>query len=219
MSFPSQYASEVRKRRPRQAAEQTREQAIRAAVAQIAEVGFHKMTLADVAKRTGISQSGLLHHFPSRAALLAAVLEQREQDDREFLFGDGQVPLGWDAFEALVSLAARNTTRPDWVAVFVRVAAEATEEDHPGHDWLVAHYDGARRWLTDAVESGIASGEFSPEAPTALIVGNTIAVQDGIQQQWLLAPNTVPLVQHLRQHVDDLRAAWGTHPSHEVQIR
>jgi len=213
VSFPSQYASEVRKRRPRQSAEHTREQAIRAAVAQIADVGFHKMTLADVATRTGISQSGLLHHFPSRAALLAAVLDQRERDDREFLFGDGQIPLGWDAFDALVSLAARNITRPEWVAVFVRVSAEATEADHPGHDWLIEHYDGARRWLTDAIVHGMAAGEIAPDAPTALIVGNTIAVQDGLQQQWLLAQNRVQLVQHLRQHVDDLKTAWGMQPA------
>lgn len=170
------------------------------------------MTLADVAKRTGISQSGLLHHFSSRAALLAAVLDQRERDDREFLFGDGQVPLGWDAFEALVSLAARNTTRPEWVGVFVRVASEATEADHPGHAWLLDHYDGARRWLTDAVEHGIRTGEIASEAPTALIVGNTIAIQDGLQQQWLLSPDGVPLVRHLRQHVDGLRSVWERQP-------
>lgn len=209
MSFPSQYAAETRKRRPRRAAEETREQAIRAAVAQIAEVGYHKMTLSEVASRTGISQSGLLHHFPSRAALLTAVLEQREREDSEFLFGDGEVPLGWAAFDALVALAARNTTRPEWVGVFVRVAAEATDADHPGREWLVRHYSSTRRWLTEAVEFGVSAGEILPDAPVGLIVGNTIAVQDGLQQQWLVSPADVPLMQNLREYVHTLKTTWG----------
>lgn len=208
MSFPSQYAAETRKRRPRRAAEETRQQVILAAVAQIAEVGYHKMTIADVASRTGISQSGLLHHFPSRAALLTAVLEQREREDSEFLFGDGRVPLGWDAFDALVSLAARNSTRPEWVGVFVRVAAEASEVDHPAHEWMMRHYSSARRWLREAIQYGIQVGEIRPDAPVELIVGNTIAVQDGLQQQWLVSPDDVPLVQHFREHVHTLKSAW-----------
>lgn len=212
MSFPSQYAVETRKRRPRRAAEQTRQQAIQAAVTQIAEVGYHKMTIADVAARTGISQSGLLHHFPSRAALLTAVLEQREQEDSRFLFGEGQVPLGWDAFDALVALAARNSTRPEWVGVFVRVAAEAIEADHPAHDWLVHHYQSTHRWLAEAITHGIASGDICEDAPVDLIVGNTIAVQDGLQQQWLVAPAETALVGGLREHVHGLKAAWSAHP-------
>lgn len=209
MSFPSQYAVETRKRRPRRAAEETRQQAILAAVSQIAEVGYHKMTIADVATRTGISQSGLLHHFPSRAALLTAVLDQREQEDSRFLFGEGQIPLGWDAFDALIALAARNSTRREWVGVFVRVAAEATEEDHPAHDWLVHHYESTRRWLTEAVTDGIATGDIRQDAPIDLIVGNTIAVQDGLQQQWLVAPAETALVGGLREHVHTLKATWG----------
>lgn len=209
MSFPSQYARTVRQRRPRRAAEETKQQAILAAVAQIAEVGYHKMTIADVAARTGISQSGLLHHFPSRAILLTAVLDQRERQDSEFLFGDGEVPLGWAAFDALAALAARNVTRPEWVGVFVRVAAEATDRDHPAHEWIVNHYASTRRWLTDAIERGISTGQMRPDIPVPLIVGNTIAVQDGLQQQWLVAPKQVPMVRHLQLFVRDLKNAWS----------
>jgi AcrR family transcriptional regulator len=209
VSFPSQYAVETRKRRPRRAAEETRQQAIHVAVALIAEVGYHKMTLSEVAARTGISQSGLLHHFPSRPALLTAVLEQREREDSEFLFGDGEVSLGWAAYDALISLAARNTTRPEWVGVFVRVAAEASEADHPAHEWIVQHYASTRRWLTEATEHGITTGEIRPDAPVNLIVGNTIAVQDGLQQQWLVTPKDVPLVRNLREHVQTLKTAWA----------
>jgi hypothetical protein len=140
-----------------------------------------------------------------------AVLEQRQREDSEFLFGDGEVPVGWAAFDALVSLAARNITRPEWVGVFVRVAAEASEVDHPAHEWIVHHYTSTRRWLTEAIEHGITTGEIRADAPVGLIVGNTIAVQDGLQQQWLVSPDDVPMVRHLREYVRTMKAAWTTH--------
>lgn len=211
MSFPPRYSAETPKRRTRRSAAETQQQIIANAVEHIADVGFHKMSIADVALASGISQSGLLHHFPSKVALLAAILAQREQDDNAFLFGDGSIPLGWDAFDALISLAARNSTRPEWVGVFVRVSAEATETDHPAHPWLRDHYASARAWLGDAIEQGKTAGSIAADAPTALLVGNLIAVLDGIQQQWLVDPQ-VDMVSHVRAHVADLRGRWEIRP-------
>ncbi|MFJ2505035.1 TetR/AcrR family transcriptional regulator [Microbacterium sp. NPDC087592] len=196
----------------RRSAAETQQQIVGTAVEQIAEVGFHKMSIADVAAASGISQSGLLHHFPSKVALLAAILEQRERDDNAFLFGDGTVPLGWDAFEALVPLTARNSTRPEWVGVFVRVSAEATEPDHPANEWLRDHYASARAWLGDAVQQGKESGVIRADAPTELLVGNTIAVLDGIQQQWLV-DRRIDMVSQVSAHISGLRVCWELAPS------
>ncbi|MEV4777174.1 TetR/AcrR family transcriptional regulator [Microbacterium sp. LWH12-1.2] len=196
----------------RRSAVETQQQIVGTAVEQIADVGFHKMSIADVAAASGISQSGLLHHFPSKVALLGAILEQREQDDNAFLFGDGTVPLGWEAFEALVPLAARNSTRPEWVGVFVRVSAEATEPDHPAHEWLRDHYASTRAWLGDAVEQGKESGRIRADAPTELLVGNTIAVLDGIQQQWLV-DRRIDMVSQVAAHVASLRTCWESSSS------
>ena len=47
-----------------------------------ATVGYHKGSLRDVADRVGMSQAGLLHHFPSKEHLLEAVLTWRDEDAR-----------------------------------------------------------------------------------------------------------------------------------------
>jgi AcrR family transcriptional regulator len=167
------------------------------------------MSIAAVAVEAGVSQSGLLHHFPSKAALLSAVLDEQERSDSEFLFGDGEPPLGWDAFDALVALAAHNSTRPQWVQLFVRISAEATAPTHPGHPWIRRHYDSVRSWLVDAVEHGKANGSIQRGAPTRLIVESTAALLDGIQQQWVLAPETVSMVDNVRFHVETLKKSWG----------
>jgi AcrR family transcriptional regulator len=184
---------------------------VQAATELFSTSGFRGTSIAAVAARSGLSQSGLLHHFPSKAALLAAVLEQRDSEDGEFLAtAGGGPPLGWAAFDALAALVARNSTRPHLVGLFVRVAAEAIEPDHPAHAWVTDHYAGVLRWLTEAVRAGKERGEIRRDAPVQLLVRTTVAVMDGLQQQWLLRPEQVSMVAEFAAFVDTLRATWGT---------
>ena len=149
MSFPPAYRA---KSRGDVSGEESRAKAVAVATELFATSGYKGTSVAQVAAKTGLSQSGLLHHFPSKAALLAAVLEERDRQDGDFLYGSSEPPLGWAAFDALTALVARNSTRPQLVGLFVRLAAEAIEPSHPAHTWIREHYEGTRNWLTDAVQ-------------------------------------------------------------------
>lgn len=208
MSFPTQYARDASRKVGRDG-DRTRAAILRTAISQISAAGFHKMAISAVAAGAGVSQSGLLHHFPNKAALLSAVLDERDREDSDFLFGDGTAPLGWDAFDALVALAARNTSRPEWVRLFVRIAAEATDPAHPGHGWLTAHYESMRTWLSDALEAGVEGGTIRPEVPAGQVVASTIALLDGLQQQWVVDPRSVSMVDSVREQVRVLKQVWA----------
>lgn len=210
MSYPPGYRIERERTRVGKAGDAARAKAIQAAIELFSTSGYNKTSIAEVALRTGLSQSGLLHHFPNKSALLAAVLEQREKEDSEFLFGDGDAPLGWAAFDSLVALVARNSTRPEWIGLFVRVSAEATEAGHPAHEWMLNHYRSIRSWLSQAIEDGQKTGQIVPEAPIEAIVRNTVAVLDGLQQQWVAEPQSMSMVAELRVYVQGLRSSWGT---------
>jgi AcrR family transcriptional regulator len=54
----------------------TPERLLDAAEAEFAALGFAAARLEDVARRAGIRRPSLLHHFPTKAALFAAVLER-----------------------------------------------------------------------------------------------------------------------------------------------
>ncbi|GHG54938.1 TetR family transcriptional regulator [Sinomonas cellulolyticus] len=210
MSYPPGYRIERERTRPEKAGDIARAKAIKAAIELFSTGGYNKTSISEVALRTGLSQSGLLHHFPNKTALLSAVLEQRENEDSEFLFGDGEAPLGWAAFDSLIALVARNSTRPEWIGLFVRISAEASEPKHPAHEWILNHYRSVRTWLARAVEHGKKAGEIIPEAPTDAIVRNTIAVLDGLQQQWVAEPHSLSMVAEMRVYLQGLRSAWGT---------
>ncbi|WP_434443054.1 TetR/AcrR family transcriptional regulator [Lentzea sp. E54] len=207
MSVPPRYRA---KSRVDVSGEESRAKAVAAATELFALTGFKGTSVAAVAARTGLSQSGLLHHFPSKAALLTAVLEERDRQDGDFLAGSSGPPLGWAAFDALGALVARNSARPHLVGLFVRLAAEATEPAHPAHTWVHEHYNRLRRWLTDAVRTGQERGEIAADAPVGTVVRTTIAVIDGLQQQWLLQPDDVSMTEEFEAFVSTLRARWGT---------
>ena len=50
-----------------------------AALEVFAESGYRSGSLRDVAGKVGMSEAGLLHHFPNKSALLAAVLDRRDR--------------------------------------------------------------------------------------------------------------------------------------------
>ena len=140
------------------------------------------------------SQSGLLHHFSSKAALLSAVLEERDAEDSEFLSGDQPHPqLGRVRRPHRPRRAQLHPPRADRT---VRPALRRSHRrHHPAHRRLQDRYANTRAWLTDAVRTGQRAGEMHPDAPVDDIVRTTIAVIDGLQQQWLVEPQTMSMVE------------------------
>ncbi|WP_334666572.1 helix-turn-helix domain-containing protein, partial [Streptomyces cyaneofuscatus] len=61
--------------------EERRAEIMRATLEVIAERGYRGATLGAVAERVGLTQQGLLHYFPTKEALLVAVLEDRDRWD------------------------------------------------------------------------------------------------------------------------------------------
>ncbi|MGY2061863.1 TetR/AcrR family transcriptional regulator, partial [Nocardia gipuzkoensis] len=59
--------------------EARKERILEVALKTFAENGFRGASIAEIADRCGLSQPGLLHHFPTKAALLSAVLDYRDR--------------------------------------------------------------------------------------------------------------------------------------------
>ena len=120
-----------------------REDIITAAAAAYGELGYHGSSLREIAKRVGISHAGLLYYFPTKEALLAAVLERRDAEDaeREQL----TVPPGLEVLRHFVALAEHNVRHPGIVDLYSRLAAEAVSAGPPGARVLRAPLPGRAR--------------------------------------------------------------------------
>jgi AcrR family transcriptional regulator len=179
-----------------------REDIITAAAAAYGELGYHGSSLREIAKRVGISHAGLLYYFPTKEALLAAVLERRDAEDaeREQL----TVPPGLAVLRHFVALAEHNVRHPGIVDLYSRLAAEAVAADHPAHDYFVRHYRAARDGVHESFEALAARGELRDGVEPAMAALTFIALMDGLQVQWLTVPGAVDLVGSLRFYLQNL---------------
>ncbi|MCI2239933.1 TetR/AcrR family transcriptional regulator [Paenibacillus sp. TRM 82003] len=188
-----------------------RERALDVALELFGARGYRGTSIALVAQRAGLSQSGLLHHFPTKAALLTAALAHRDARTTPVIVGREE-PVGWAAFEGLERLVVANARDREWVELFVTISAEAVDPAHPAHEWAREHYAGITSWIAAALRAGVDAGEVSPEADVDAITAATVAVLDGLQVQWLHSgePEGTAMVAGFRAFSESLRARWGT---------
>ncbi|GEK22414.1 TetR/AcrR family transcriptional regulator [Cellulomonas xylanilytica] len=184
----------------------TREEILDVAMQLFGEVGYRTASLREVASRVGISHPGLLHHFASKAVLLAAVLERRDQvDDAAF---EADLDAGYDFVDALARVIERNASRPGIVELFATLSAEATSPDHPAHAYFQERYRRVVEGGRAEFERRRDAGELRPGLDPLTASRLTVAVMDGMQIQWLLSagtPDARPdMAAALRAHVATL---------------
>jgi AcrR family transcriptional regulator len=188
-----------RKRKPRGEYAKTgakRTAILDAALEVFAESGYRAGSLRDVAQKVGMSEAGLLHHFPNKSALLAAVLDRRDQHSLELVpFSD---PDGAVALRGLVELATYNASVPGVVELYCVLSAEATAPDHPAHQYFVGRYDYTRASLRTAFESLERDGRLMTGVTPQGAAVATIAMMDGLQVQWLLDREVVDMADELK---------------------
>jgi AcrR family transcriptional regulator len=183
----------TRPRRRFRSADASRTRILHAAVAEFAASGYRGASIGAIARRAGISQSGLLHHFPSKELLLAAVIDVRTADHlAEYVAAKAEDPeLGF--MTGMVRLMRRGARELDLTRLFVVVVAEATSPDHPAHEWAVKRYEGVTRSvvadLREARERGLLKADFDVDGAAATL----LAAMDGLQLRYLLTPRDTRL--------------------------
>jgi AcrR family transcriptional regulator len=179
-----------------------RQQIVDAAVEVFSASGYRKGSLRDVAEKVGLSQAGLLHHFPSKEHLLQAVLSWRDDTSRR-LIGE-PFPEGIELLRALVKVAEYNASTPELVELHVIVSAEGTSEDHPLRDYFVSRYAYLFDLVHQAFERAAAEGQLLPGVDCASAARTLIALMDGLQIQWLLIRDQVDMAADLRRYLQPL---------------
>ena len=164
--------------------EERRAEIVGAALEVIAERGYRGASLAAVAERVGLTQQGLLHYFPTKDALLVAVLRERDRWDA--------VPDTQWRVDLLASLVEYNAMRPAIIQTFSALLGESVTEGHPARAYFTERYAQVRETMTDALRA-----EYGDRLPSGLTPERTapllIAVMDGLQYQWLLDPASVDM--------------------------
>lgn len=177
---------------PRPETLERRRRILSAAMTTFGRKGYNKGPLTEIADQVGMTHAGILHHFGSKDQLLVEVLRYRDQTDVEDL-DEGHMPYGIELFRHLVRTAFANERRPGLVQTYAVLSAESVTDDHPARAYFQERYDTLRDDIVAAfrlvcAERGIAEPDTVDRAAAGIL-----AVLDGLQVQWLLAPDDVEL--------------------------
>jgi AcrR family transcriptional regulator len=170
-----------------------------------AQRGFRGTSLAMLAEEIGITDAGLLYHFPTKNALLLAVLEETDQEQETRLAGDldtadAHYIASWAEFGQVLE------DDPVLTALDVLMSAEHLETSSDFNEYFRRRYDTFRNRLVRSFEAGRAAGvfrtDFDPHTEAVLM----LATLDGLRLQWLLSDGGISMAEAMRYFMRHMQA-------------
>ncbi|GAA3342492.1 TetR/AcrR family transcriptional regulator [Curtobacterium pusillum] len=157
----------------------------------VAQRGFRRTSIKDIADAVGLTQAGLLHYFDSKDELWVEILRRRDEID---------LAQDWHASDPAALLAAivrHNTEVPGLVQMFVNLsAAAATDPEHPAHEYFRERYERNRREFTSDFRQMQENGRLRADVDPEHLASVLLAISDGMQIQWLYDP-TRDMAEHV----------------------
>lgn len=197
-----------RRRGPYAKSAERRRAIVDAAFDVFASRGYRAGSFREVAERVGMSQTSLLHYFPSKEALLVAVLARRDDvepdpdpDEVGRRAGEGARGRAARFAVSIESQAEANVGIPGVIELYAVLSGEAVTADHPGRSYFVERFANLRQdyieELTALRDLGVLREGVDPERAAASIV----ALWDGVQLQWLFDRDAVDMAATLRDYL------------------
>ncbi|WP_147917334.1 TetR/AcrR family transcriptional regulator [Ruania zhangjianzhongii] len=185
-----------RRRGPYAKSAYRRRSIVAAAFAVFAANGYRGGSLQDVADRVGLSQTALLHYFPSKRDLLVAVLARRDEVSDSSQLGEGM------AFQdQIVEQAHLNESVPGLIELYAVLCGESVTDDYPGRSYFVQRFDRLRTEYTDELRELQILGKLRDGVDPERAAASLIALWDGLQTQWLLNP-AIDVAAGLREYLE-----------------
>ncbi|RMR07303.1 TetR/AcrR family transcriptional regulator [Pseudomonas syringae group genomosp. 3] len=177
---------------------------IQAAMIIFARDGYAGASLTNIAKVAGISQVGLLHHFPNKLALLQAVLEHRDTYVASRLQEadqDGSLQ-GFMSFLKLVMSFSIEDAAVSQALMIINT--ESLSVTHPAHRWFSERFGIVHSHLQAHLNALIHAGEVRSDVDVRQISLEIAAMMDGMQIQWLRSPGDVQIEQAFARFIERL---------------
>jgi len=168
--------------------------------------GYHRTPMAEIAADVGLTDGGLLYHFPSKKHLLLAVAEHRFSALEQWWAGLDDAA-GLDTIlDEMVRSTERLLAQPGLIELSVLMSAEAADASSPAYVLFAERYRGAVTSLSTLFSSCVERGELESVTDCDALARECIAVIDGLQLQWVLSDGAVDLVGGIRTHARRIAA-------------
>ncbi|MEG1118595.1 MAG: TetR/AcrR family transcriptional regulator, partial [Janthinobacterium sp.] len=165
-----------------------------------ARKGFHQTSTAAICAQAGMSPGNLFHYFPTKQAIIAAIVDQEGGETAAYFAGaqgnaDAYGTL-LDFMDLVLALAADG----DFAGLALDIAAEAMRDTDIAA--RVARNDASLRGgLQSLLEEAAAAGQIDAALDAAQTAGWIAALIDGIFNRVAVDPDYAPLAQRASLHL------------------
>ena len=149
-----------------------------AALELVLEKGHRSLITADVAQRAGLSEPGVLYHYPTKDDLLLAAL--RLSDEHEW----STMPL-LESVRRAPARAAESLRRINIVRLHTAMFGESSDPSHPAHEYFKERWRAGDERMSESIRhlqaAGLIDGAVEPYRASRWIH----TAWEGLQLQWL----------------------------------
>lgn len=183
-----------------------RELILDVAMANFAQQGYARTSMSKIAQDVGLTQPGLMHHFRTKQHLLVALAERRFEQTRAWVMSAAPDTDGTGPFRTLLESTERFLQQPGLIELFVIVSGEAADPSSPAHELYTRRYQLAVTELTELFRRSVEAGFLREDVDYEHVARDCIAVNDGMQLQWVLAGGRLDLVARIKENLERIAA-------------
>ncbi|MFE5326802.1 TetR/AcrR family transcriptional regulator [Embleya sp. NPDC056575] len=168
-----------------------RRQILEAAAACFGEKGFHGTRTADICARAGMSPGNVFHYFPSKHAIIVALIENEGAETADYLaeLAEAKDPLA--ALLGLIDTVVGLAADPAFAGLTLDTAAEAQRDEHIAG--LLAHNDRRlRAGVADLLRRAAAAGQIDDTLDPVAAATWIAALIDGVFARVATDPDFAP---------------------------
>lgn len=192
-----------KQRGPYMNSQRRRTRIIAAAAKAIGENGFRHLSMRQLADEIGISHTTLLRYFGSKDGLLQAVLEQREEGERDWR---SELIEQRGLLAALPEVLAHNMTMPAIIRLDTTLTLEAIDAEHPAHDFVRQREEDFQESLCIELLREQRVGRLSNDVDAEQLAHEIRALVEGLQLLWLNDPS-LDIAETIRDFIQHVTAS------------
>lgn len=177
-----------------------REAIVEAASELFAEAGYHPTSLGTVAERAGMNRTAVMHHFPSKLALLNAVLDEHGRRFAAVQMSIAQ-HRGLAALRELRQITIYQRDNRKRTMLWTMLLAESASPESPLRERMHGTYMLFRISVVSILKQAQKAGELRKGVDFEREANSVIAFLNGMDTSWLLDPS-VPVVETVDAFLD-----------------
>ncbi len=187
--------------------EKRKAQIIAAAITAFAQNGYEKTRMEDIAASAGLSKGTLYWYFKSKEEIFSAIQARLMENQFSWLLEAVQAegPVATRLLQFVDRFSGEVTTLSSLQSLFFEMFAPVWRDEQM-RQMVQGRFHAALDMLAALLQEGIAQGEFRADIDVTETAVALVAMHEGLELAWMMAPDRIDLPAMKRKLLSDMLA-------------